>query len=279
MFNQLKTIHERPKPYEVYTAEILWNDPHISKQMLALHLNETAEPASRNLAFINRSVKWITTRFNVGQHTRIADFGCGPGLYAARFAEKGASVTGIDFSSRSIEYAKNTAAQANLEIEYVRENYLSFKTDQKFDLITMIYCDFCALSPGQRKILLKKFKDYLDDNGSILLDVFSLYAFKKREETSVCEHQLMNGFWSANKYYGFMNTFKYEDEKVVLDKYSIIDEERSWKVYNWLQYFSRESIAKEFSENGLEIEAFYRNVAGGDYKPDAMEMAVVARKA
>ncbi len=76
------------------------------------------------------------------------------------------------------------------------QDYLEFETEKRFDLITMIMCDFCALSPTQRKKLLTRFHRLLNADGSILLDVYSLNAFDQREEVSICEHMQLNGFWS-----------------------------------------------------------------------------------
>jgi 2-polyprenyl-3-methyl-5-hydroxy-6-metoxy-1,4-benzoquinol methylase len=93
--------------------------------MLNYHLNESIDVSSRNKNFIEESVEWIVSRFNVDKNTDIADFGCGPGLYTTRLAEKGARVTGIDFSNNSIAYAKQVAAEKALKIEYVLTNYLN----------------------------------------------------------------------------------------------------------------------------------------------------------
>jgi cyclopropane fatty-acyl-phospholipid synthase-like methyltransferase len=278
MFEILNRINQRPEPFEFYTAETLWNDEHISKKMLELHLNEDVDPASRKKAFMDKSVAWIASRFNIGPDTKICDFGCGPGLYTTQFAEKGAAVTGADFSERSIRYARETAKQNNLDIDYVLQNYLEFTTDKKYNLITMIYCDLCPLSPEQRKTLLGKFYEYLEDDGSVVLDVFSLHAFEQRKEVTAYEYLQLDGFWSAEDYYGFMNTYRYEKEKVVLDKYTIIEESRTWEVYNWLQYYSLESLREEFEESGLRITEHYSDVAGAPYSSDSTEIAVVARK-
>jgi SAM-dependent methyltransferase len=153
MFEQLERINERPAPFEFYTAGDLWTDEHTSEQMLIFHLNEAIDVSSRNAEFINRSVEWIASRFKICNDTVIADFGCGPGLYAARLAKRGANVTGIDFSGRSIEYAKAVAAREQLKISYVEQNYLEFETQDRFDFVLMIMCDFCALSPTQRKVV------------------------------------------------------------------------------------------------------------------------------
>jgi SAM-dependent methyltransferase len=217
MFEELERINKRPKPFEFYTASDLWTDEHTSEQMLAFHLNGNIDVSSRNAEFIRRTVKWISSHFNVGAGTKIADFGCGPVLYTTRLAQRQADVTGIDFSTRSIQYAQEVATREKLSIHYVNQNYLEFETDDRFHLILMIMCDFCALSPIQRKKMLSKFHTILEPGGSVLLDVYSLKTFEQREETAAYETNLLNGFWSLNKYYGFLNTFKYEEEKLILE--------------------------------------------------------------
>ena len=278
MFEELERINERPEPFELYTASDLWTDEHTSAQMLSFHLNEAIDVSSRNAEFINRSVKWIASRFNIGKDTKIADFGCGPGLYATRLAKRRANVTGIDFSGKSIEYAKEVAAREQLNISYVKQNYLDFATEDRFDLVLMIMCDFCALSSTQRKGLLRKLHRILKPGGSVLLDVYSLSAFDQREEVATYEVNLLNRFWSPNKYYGFLNTFKYKEEKVVLDKYTIFEAKRTRTVYNWLQYFAPKELEREFMEAGFSVEGLYSDVAGTRYDLKSSEFAVIATR-
>ena len=278
MFDTLKEINTRPASFQFYTAEELWTDEHTSKKMLEFHLNETMDLSSRNTEFIDRSVKWIVSQFEVGKDSKVADFGCGPGLYTTRLAEHGADVTGIDFSKLSIEYAKQVAEKKGLYITYIQRNYLEFDTEQRFDLIIMIFCDFCALSPVQRKSLLARFLTFLKPGGAVLLDVHTLNIYKEREEAALYERNQLDGFWSPDDYYGFVNTFKYDNEQVTLDKYTIIDRKGTRVVYNWLQYFSQESLRKEFEKSGFEVEALYSDVAGREFSPDSPDMAIVARK-
>ncbi len=278
MFDQLEQINSRPDPFEFYTAADLWTDDHTSKQMLACHLNADIDVSSRRGEFIDRSVAWIGSHFNVGTDTRIADFGCGPGLYANRLAKLGARITGIDFSERSIEHAGAVAAQAGLNVAYINQDYLEFETEDCFDIILMIMCDFCALSPAQRMTLLERFQAILAPGGSVLLDVYSLSAFEHREEAVSYEENLLNGFWSHEKYYGFLTTFKYEDVSVVLDKYTIVEARRTRTVYNWLQYFSRESLQSEFEKAGFTRHEFHGNVAGAPFAEAASEFAIVGQR-
>ena len=278
IFAQLEEINSRPEPFEFYTAEVLWTEEHTSEQMLAYHLNTDIDVSSRRGEFIDRSVEWIASHFGVGPGTRIADFGCGPGLYANRLAKLGARVTGIDFSKRSIKHARGVAVDQGLTIEYVNQNYLDFETQDRFDLILMIMCDFCTLSPSHRMVMLTKFHSQLLPGGSVLLDVYSMNAFKQREAATSYGVNLLDRFWSAEKYYGFLTTFKYDDAKVVLDKYTIVEAERTRTVYNWLQYFSPESLRSEFEKAGFIQQELYADVAGTPFDETASEFAVVANK-
>jgi cyclopropane fatty-acyl-phospholipid synthase-like methyltransferase len=279
LFLDLESINTRPRPFEFYTASDLWTDEHTSARMLSFHLKEDVDISSRKLAFIDRSVEWLVRHLGIGPGVSVVDFGCGPGLYTSRLAKRGAEVTGIDFSPRSIEYARDQAGKLGLKIDYLNESYLDFTTDRRFDVLLMIFCDFCALSPAQRQIMLTTSRSILKPGGRIVLDVYSLTAFDRRSEMAGYEKNLLDGFWSPEYYYGFLNSFKYEEEKVSLDKYTIVEQSRTRTIYNWLQYFSEASLTREFRQAGLEIVELYSDVAGEPYDAKTAEFAVVAAKA
>ncbi len=278
MFGELEKLRHRPRPFEFYTAQELWNDAYVSGKMLESHLDDAADRASRRGSFVRRSIEWIAARFNIGAETRICDFGCGPGLYSSPFAEMGADVTGIDFSERSIRHARETAQQKQLAVEYILQNYLEFSPRKKFHLLTMIFVDFCVLSPVQRKRLLEVFEACLEKDGKILLDALSLNYFNQVSEESTYEYSAADGFWTAEPYYAFVDTFKYEDEKVVLDRHTIFEETRTREVYNWLQCYSLESLGQELDENGFRILEHYSDVAGTPFDTQSTEFAVVLER-
>ena len=155
--------------------------------------------------------------------------------------------------------------------------YLEYEPEGRYDLITMIMCDFCALSPAQRSAMLEKFRRLLSAAGRVVLDVYSLRAFESRVQTSLFGKDLMDGFWSSDPYFGFKTDFKYEADKVSLDKYTIVQEDKIREVYNWLQYFSPESLSREARDAGLEVEAMFGDVAGHPYDAGGMEFAVVLK--
>ena len=278
MYLQLLDINFRPAPFAHYTAADLWTDEHTSSRMLSHHLNGSTDVSSRNTEFIEKSVAWIVSRFGLAESKSVADFGCGPGLYTTRLATSGADITGVDFSERSLRYACEQAKRNGMSIDYVYANYLDFATEKRFDLISLIMCDFCALSPNQRRVLLDKFFALLKPGGAVLLDVYSLCAFDAQKEDATYAHNLLDGLWSSEPYFGFQNTFKYSTEKVVLDKYTILEEQRERTIYNWLQYFSPETLTSELEDRGFVVEEILGDVAGAAFDSEAHEFAIVARR-
>ena len=59
--------------------------------------------ASRPAAFLDRSAAWLASALDLTEGSRLLDLGCGPGLYAERFARCGVRVLGIDVSRRSLD--------------------------------------------------------------------------------------------------------------------------------------------------------------------------------
>jgi len=277
-FNDLAEVCLRPEPWSFYTTERLWDDPYISAQMLKAHLEPGNDAASRNHAFVDRSIAWIVERFGLAEGKKVIDFGCGPGLYTSGFARAGSRVTGIDFSRNSIRYAREKAESAQLNINYTCGNYLNYEAAEQYDLATLIFCDFCALSPTQRRKLLENIRGSLTSGGHLLLDVHSMPSLDGWHEGTGIQHYPQGGFWSASEYYEIVNRFKYCAQKVTLAKYAIIETERAWTIYNWLQYFTLAELTEELAHSGFKVIEQYSDVAGSAYNEDAPEIAVVAVK-
>jgi hypothetical protein len=51
----------------------------VSEKGPSFHLDEDSDVSSRNTRFIDRSVVWTASRFDIGEGTKIADLGCGLG--------------------------------------------------------------------------------------------------------------------------------------------------------------------------------------------------------
>ncbi len=90
------------------------------KQITQESYNATANEFAANVINLAplESIKSMISR--LAENPQIIDIGCGSGRDAKHFSELGAIVTGIDFSEKLLEIAKNHAPQAqflNMDIE------------------------------------------------------------------------------------------------------------------------------------------------------------------
>lgn len=277
LFDRLERFNERPPPFSISTAADLWTDSHTSERMLEFHLDGETALASRPAEFIDRSLEWIGQLARLGPTSRLLDLGCGPGLYTNRLARTGADVVGVDFSERSIRHAERTA-DSTASPTYVVGDYLEVEVPGDFDVVLLAMYDYCALGPDQRRRLLDRIHAWLRPDGRFIFDVYGLVSLSERNEDVTYALDLMNGFWSAEPYHGFLRTFVYPEERVTLDKYEIIDATRSRTIYNWLQYFDEGSLAEELEAADLVVDAVFGDLAGAPPHADGGEFCVIARR-
>jgi hypothetical protein len=72
---------------------------------------------------------------------------------------------------------------------------------------------------------------------------------------------------------------KYEEQRLLLDKYTIVEGDRTRSVFNWLQCFTPSELEDEFARNGLRVIERWGDVTGAAYDPNGTEFAVVAARA
>lgn len=264
MFDNLVKFMNKPALFTT-DAGVFWDDEHISKSLLEAHLNPNADAASRQASFIDKSVAWITQKVPPNQYTKLLDLGCGPGLYTERFASVGYAVVGIDFSKRSIGYAKRQALVNKSNIEYRYQDYLTIDFKNEFDIITLIYCDFGALSTANRQILLYKIYRALKPGGKFMLDAFTTAAYSKREESRAWQYYDKGGFWSEKPHICFDTVYHYDEDNTEL-RQSIIQTKDTVSCYNvWEHYFTEESLLAEMRAAGFNDFELYDDVTGKEF--------------
>lgn len=235
---------EKPELYAKGTS-FMWTDEHISKQLLDVHLNVDIDLASRKKPTIEKTANWILETQKEKGKLNILDLGCGPGLYAEMFAEKGHSVTGVDISKNSIDYARKSAKDKKLNINYNNSDYLKINIEpDKYDLIVLIYTDLGVLIPGERENLLKMIYCALKKGGTFIFDVLKDKDIENKVSPKIWEAN-KSGFWKDSPYLSLSESFLYQEEKVILFQHSIIDTNDNIETYRfWTHFFSERDLCK-----------------------------------
>lgn len=267
MYSKLEKYLLKPALYAPSTGKF-WDDKHISKGMLEAHLRPELNSATRKHEFVDKSVNWISDIAPPSQYKSLLDLGCGPGLYAERFSNAGYSVTGVDFSKRSIAYAKEQSLLHQSNIDYHYQNYLTIDYTEKFDIITLIYCDYASLSITDRLILLEKVYQALKPNGKFILDVFT--PRMRNDESQSWQYYDDGGFWCEKSHICLESTYQYDDEDETELRQCIVLTKQTVDCYNiWDHFFTKEKLLAEMQPLGFRAFEFYDDIAGKEFSDTA----------
>jgi SAM-dependent methyltransferase len=277
ILSQLTEFQKKPEPFTPGEA-LFWDDPHISKHMLAAHLDPDTEAASRRPPVIDRSVEWLIATLPLRAGDSLLDLGCGPGLYASRLARAGLRVTGVDYSHRSIEYARQSASENNLQITYRYENYLELMDEDQYDAALLIYGDFCPLNPGQRAKLLQNVHRALKPGGKFVLDV-STRKLRQRYHNQNGWRALETGFWKSDPHLLLEDGFDYPEQSIWLDQFITIEADGKISVYrNWFQDYTPDTITAELDQNRFTVVNLWGDLTGSPYTPESEWIGVMTCK-
>ncbi len=271
----LMQLSEKP-PLFAPGEPLFWDDPHISQQMLAFHLDPTVEAASRSPETIDRTVDWLITFLGLQADDPVLDLGCGPGLYCQRLARRGLRVTGMDFSRNSIAYAQRQATESGLPITYHYQNYLTLDLDARFRAIFLIYGDLCPLAPEQRDSLLARVRRALKPGGRFVFDVTTrLHRARTAERNNW--YVADGGFWKPGTHLALIQGFDYPECATHLDQYVVIEADGKISVYrNWYLDYTVETITAALAAQGFAVRAVWSDLAGAPYREDSEWIGVVA---
>ncbi|MEO1772101.1 class I SAM-dependent methyltransferase [Candidatus Enterococcus ferrettii] len=263
-------------PLFTKSSENIWLDPYVANHMLAAHLNDQEDGATRNKYFVEKSVAWLTEKFPPEDYPKVLDLGCGPGIYAEKFSRAGYQVTGIDFSQNSIDYARRSAEEKNLPIRYIQGDYT--KTDwqeESYDLIFMIYCDLGVLSHKNRRIILERAYQALKPDGRLVFDVFTPVRYQDFKPTQTWQME-ENSFWSQEPCLHLERTENYGS--TYLAAHHLLNEEEQKTFYIWETVFTPKEMTEELKRGGFTQVKLYKNIAGEAWEDNSDTACFVVSK-
>jgi SAM-dependent methyltransferase len=275
-FSNLIHLLVKPQPFSPGDS-LFWNDPYISSQMLKAHLDPDTDAASRKPETILQTINWLVDQVPLLPGQSILDLGCGPGLYDFHLAAQGFNVTGVDFSPGSIEFARQTAAECGLKIDFRCQDYLTLNDLDQYDAVLLIYGDYCVLPKNQRLQLLSAISRALKKGGSFIFDV-TTRSLRERIGLKNGWVAVKAGFWRPGPHLVLENGFDYPELSVYLDQYIVIDANGTISTYrNWFQDFSPVSIRQELETAGFQILGMWGDLAGSEYTPESDWIGLITK--
>ena len=269
----LHALAQKPAPFAPGEPHF-WDNPHIATQMLQVHLDPTLDAASRRPEIIARTVAWIVETLGLQPGMDLLDLGCGPGLYTQRFAALGLHVTGMDFSANSLAYAR----QHDPASTYLHQNYVTLDHEAAYDVVTLIYGDFCVLEDADRDRLLDAVRRALRPGGAFVLDVTTPVHVEQEAFPNEWYVAPEGGFWKPGPHLVLQQRYHYPEADLTLDQYLVIEEDGTLSVYhNWLHHYTPPTLIPVLEARGFTVAATHGDLTGAPYTPDSRWLGVIAR--
>ncbi len=202
--------------------KIPWDEPGFSARMLAWHLDQTHDLASRRSAVIDTQVAWLEGRF-LAPRSRVLDLGCGPGLYLQRLAEGGHHGVGLDFSPAAVDHARAQAAAAAWPLEYRLADLRTADFGAGFDLVLLLYGELNVFRPVEAASIVARAHAALRPGGHLVIEVHTAAEVRRQGAAAPWWQALESGLFSPTPHLWLQEQFWDEATATATTRYLIVD--------------------------------------------------------
>jgi len=255
-----------------------WTNSLMTNMILQAHLDQDNPGGSRNNSFINKSINFIKQIKPPSNVKKVADLGCGPGLYCEKLAYQGYKVTGYDISENSLRYAKKIAEENKLDIEYRQEDILNINSTNEYDVVLLIYYIYGSMKLEERKKILRKIYNSLKKGGVLILDVSSENSLQNFTEEQIWSFSKTNNPLSKQPYIAFRQALNYPDSVTLEQTTLLFQKNKPITFYIWNKSFTKNNLIEETNDIGFKTKGVYSDVSGEVYNPNSTEIAIVLEK-
>ena len=271
-----------PQPW-IDGEKIPWNEPGFSQRMLAEHLTQAHNAASRRFAIIDEHVAWIHHQVLGDRPSRILDLGCGPGLYLNRLAQLGHRGTGIDFSPASVAYARATAENGGLAVQYRLDDLRTadfVDPTGPYDLAMLLYGEFNTFRPSVAQVILGKAYAALGAGGLLLLEPSTFASIAALGKPGPSWYAAQAGLWSDRPHLVLQDNAWDDELSASVERYTIIDAATGTLVQHAMttHAYAEADVVRLLEDVGFVGVSIYPSLLGRADDEHAGFYAVLAQK-
>ena len=280
---QLLELVERqavPEPW-AEGDKIPWNDPGFSQRMLAEHLSQAHDMASRRFAVIDKHVAWIHGALLQARPARILDLGCGPGLYAGRLARLGHECAGIDFSPASIAYAREQARAEGLHCTYLQHDIRTAEYGTGYGLVMLLFGEFNVFRPAEAQAIVRQAHQALDEGGLLLLEAHTFAAVRDIGQQPRSWYSAPSGLFSERPHLVLTESFWDAQRAVATERYFVVDAatDNVARHAASMQAYTDEQYRSLLADSSFAAATFYPSLTGSPDEAQAQLVVVVGSRA
>lgn len=206
------------------------------------------------------------------QGRTVLDLACGPGRHSVVLAGRGYQVTGVDLTSYLLEKARERAASAGVEVEWVQADMRRFVRPEAFDLALSMFTSFGYFQDrDDDRLVLRNLYRSLKPGGVLVIDVAGKEWLARRFEATDSE-ELADGVLMVQRRAVRDGWSRLHNEWILIKDGRVDSFEIEHTIY------SGQELIDRLSEAGFENLRLYGDLDGNDYDLEAKRLIAVARK-
>ena len=158
------------------------------------------------------------------------------------------------------------------------KNYLELDYADVFDAVLLIYGDYAALTPDERRTLIPRVYQALRPGGSFIFDVFTEKQFESKKDKTSWALSDNGGFWSAEPHICLEATYLYDDNTVAVDQYIVVTNDGIKEHLLWDTSYTVQKLTDEVSPFGFKVSGVYDDVCGSPYTGESEVLCFVLER-
>lgn len=218
-------IYHRPDRPTAWTGggNLPWDDPDFSKRMLREHLDQSHGAATRVDAERKLQLDWFWSTLGLSAGMNVLDVTCGPGFYSVDLAQRGCSVTGIDFAPASVEFAQSLAREAgvNERCNFIQGDVREVPFgEEQHDAALFIYGQLAVFPKADAQALLAKIAAALKPGGTLCIELLN----QDRVDRSDSNWWYTNdtGLWGDAPFLHLGERFWDDEAKLSMERFYVV---------------------------------------------------------
>lgn len=200
------------------------------------------------------------------------DLACGPGRHAVELARRGFRVTGLDRTDGYLARARERAAAAGVDVEWMRADMRELDRPGEFDLVINLFSSFGYFSDEENARVAQAAMSSLRPGGAFVLEMAG-------------KEILAEGFW-PRRWHPVGDGYLLEHTHII-DDWARLENEWTLITGDGARYqhrfhhriYSGAELKRVLWDAGADDVTIYGGLDGSPYDEDAERLVAVARRA
>lgn len=216
-------------------------------------------------------VDFLVTHLNLGAQARVLDVGCGFGRHCIELARRGIAAVGVDPSPAMIAAARERAAAAEVDVQFVCADGETFAVDGEFDAAICLFTTLGQMGEaGDNLALMDNVFSFLRNGGGFVVET-------PQRDAAVRALKTAERFGGDDAYTEIERVFDARDS-VVTERFRVVSPQAERTFILRYRLFSADELAGILTDAGFQTIARFADYSRSALDDDSPTMIMIGCK-